>query len=76
MVLGPYHKDVKSNNILLNETLKAKITDYALSGLVPTLGTLGYLDQSICGFPLTDKSDVYDAFGVVFVGAAYIAKSY
>ncbi|KAK9104533.1 hypothetical protein Scep_021377 [Stephania cephalantha] len=56
---GSYHKDVKSNNILLNETLSAKITDYALSGLVPTLGTLGYLDPEYAvDSQLTDKSDV------------------
>ncbi|KAK9123875.1 hypothetical protein Sjap_013477 [Stephania japonica] len=62
-----YHKDVKSNNILLNETLSDKITDLALSRLVRASGTLGYVDPEYSvDSLLIDKSDVY-SFGVVLL---------
>uniref|UniRef100_A0A7N0UZZ3 Protein kinase domain-containing protein n=1 Tax=Kalanchoe fedtschenkoi TaxID=63787 RepID=A0A7N0UZZ3_KALFE len=66
------HRDVKSSNILLDQSMRARVADFGLSkeeiinpGASSVRGTFGYLDPHyISTRNFTKKSDVY-GFGVL-----------
>ncbi|GLU14827.1 hypothetical protein SLE2022_313740 [Rubroshorea leprosula] len=75
------HRDIKANNMLLDNKLNPKVSDFGISRLAPVTdgegasahvstnvkGTPGYLDpEYFLTHKLTEKSDVY-SLGIVFL---------